>query len=70
MGNDHNVHVSIIHGHGHVLFEGSRETREAGGIIPRHRHEIEAMRSLTRVASCAERPHPGIEMITAHGGDG
>jgi hypothetical protein len=62
MDDDHDLHGSIIHGPGQVLFDGDRETREARVIISVHPPKIE-------VAMCAESPHPGIDGFTAHAGD-
>jgi hypothetical protein len=70
MDDSHDFHVSIIHGDGQVMFEASRETREAGVIIGVKRHRIEAIRSLTWTVSCAARPHPSIDLVTARRGDG
>jgi hypothetical protein len=46
IGGAHELHVCINHGHGHVIFEVSRETRRVGVISRGDRHEIEAIRSL------------------------
>jgi hypothetical protein len=65
----HELHVSINHCDGNVIFKVSRETREAGIVIGGHRHGIEAMRARPQAPSCAERLRPGIDIVTAHRGD-
>lgn len=62
----HELHVSINHSDGHVIFEVSRETREAGMRIGDNRHGIEAIRSRPLALSCAERLRPSIDIVTAH----
>ena len=62
----HELHVSINHSDGHVIFEVSRETREAGMLIGGNRHGIEAIRSLPQAPSCAEGLRPSIDMVTAY----
>jgi hypothetical protein len=66
----HELHVSINRRNGHVIFEVSCETREAGMLISGNRHGIEAIRSSPQAASCAERLRPSIDMVTAHRKDG
>jgi hypothetical protein len=56
-------HVSINLSDGHVLFEGSRQTREIGILVSGHCHRIEAIRPRPRAPSCAERPCPGINVV-------
>src|SRR5262247_2379464 len=62
----HELHVSINHTDGHVMFEVSRETREAGMLISGNCRDIEAIRSLPQAPSCAERLRPSIDLVTAH----
>jgi predicted RNA-binding protein YlqC (UPF0109 family) len=63
---DHDRHVSIVHGKGHIIVEIYCEKREAGMLIGGNRHGIEAIRSLPQAPSCAARLRPSIDLVTAY----